>query len=212
MSTFQDVIKQDYLIGVTCLSGGLIHDDEILKKIDAVALEKSDTVTTESIAEAFSLYTKQLLKYQITSSGTLEYRSYLDRVMSSDLQGALSESFALKIWEFSYPEIENPRRYKNPQWMEMQISDIMIDLMDCRNSFFTWVQTPGMAIQKMQSISYKEDNLLGYLNYHLFLAREAGAPKFDRISNSLEVINCVEALSDCSEHLDMTFQYKGYQK
>lgn len=212
MESLHDEIRQNYIDGVHNLVGGKLKKEDILKRIEKTNV--SCDVAPATIADDFWFLTKDLLSTGIDNEGKVFSRVY-DGVVSDNFQNGMIESISQKVWEHAFGDATNPRKKHNPYWVENKIMDIFLELMGNDNLVMLgFIQNPDLMFGMVQDIKYQDESLLDYLNYHLDNATMYNVPREHRVhmERSTEVMACVEALSDCSQKLNIAVDYKKYVK
>lgn len=199
MESLQDEVKQSYADGVLNLLGNRIQKDDILKRIEDV--QSIGSILPEDIAKNYCLFTEKMLSTRLDDNGNVVLRSDIE-LLDDNFKSGIIECITQRVWDNYFYGIVNPRRDDNPFWIENKICDILFDLIGSNVATMVFFQNPGLMIERLQEISYKDGNLLDYLNKHI------GEVKFigfgigkDNIGSSSEIVNCVEAISDCSQKL-----------
>ena len=75
------------------------------------------------------------------------------------------------------------------------------------------LKDPDLLGKLLFSIEYKDTNLLDYLNRHLRKACQFGLnPRFHDVEHSFDLLNCCEAIIDCSSELKLPSRQKNKVK
>lgn len=191
-------IKEDYANGVSSLTNGAISKDEVLSRLEDVYL---DSITTEEDkSDVFCQCTERMISTAIAADGAVESDAF--EAFSEHFKGGLVESLSQQVWSHSYDSY-NPRKDNNPYWVENQITNVLVDVVGSDECVKLAFQQPKNFVNGMRQIPYGDSNLVDYLNQHIDKARDYGKPSknLGNIANSSEVLNCVEAISDCNSQL-----------
>lgn len=206
MESLRDEVKQSYADGILNLLGNRIQKEDILKRIDSIELEES--ILPEDIAKNYCLFTERMLSTRVDDNGNVVLRSDIE-LLDDNFKNGIIECITQRVWDSYFYGIVNPRRDNNPFWIENKICDILFDLIGSDVATMVFFQNPGLMIERLQEVSYKDSNLLEYLNKHI------GDVKYARLGfgksnmgSSSEIVNCVEAISDCSQKLRIPLNEK----
>lgn len=198
MSLNQNSVRGNYLLGVSNLI------DERLVDEDFVNTVRSINIPTEcNLADAYFYITFDLIRKR-ESKGNL---------LSAPLKVGLAESISQKLWLTNIDSIGNSRDQNNDNWVQRQVADLLSGTIGDEELTTIALKHPDLLGELLFSIDYKDTNLLDYLNRHLRKACQFGLnPRFQDVEHSFDLLNCCEAIIDCSSELKLPSRQKNKVK
>lgn len=192
MSLTKRGVRENYLKGVNNLAGREIVNDEMRAIVNGVDL--SNVPLETDLADIYYSFTRGLI------DGMSSEKCKLPNSMKEGFAEAVSQ----RVWENSMPGFRNGRHYTNPHWVQHQISDILVDTMGAEAASTCVLKSPDLMGRFLESVPYKGETLLSYLDGHIDLAvREFRRISSGDLGHSFEVLNCCEAICDCRDKLQL---------
>lgn len=181
----QEDVRKDYLKGISNLIGEKFVDRKMKDYIENFDLDfKLDP------SDAYFLMTRGLIEQRSTKK------------LSDFLKDGLSEDIAIRISNRDGTISENVRKIYNPHWIEYHVSRVLVDVMGERPATICALKKPNLLSTLLTSIPYQGENLHSYLDKQLSKANLEFGSVVD-LGRSVEAVNCCEAISDCSEKLQL---------
>lgn len=195
-----DLIRFEYDKDVDFLLDGIESSSNFHREIDSdsyngIVLFKD--FDEEGIHTFFHLLMHQIIENEVREN-EVYHREFIDLKLDNKLKEGFIESFSEVIWNKAFPSIDCPGMEDDKYFAESQIMGIMSDIMGAKRTFDTLVAEPEQLIDALESTEYKGESLGDYLEGQL---NSVNIVNKKRISLNSRIINCVEAISDCSSDL-----------
>lgn len=158
-------------------------------KIDTKELEKiisSQIINSKDLHQIYKEYIESIL----TSNP-------LNKELGSTINRGLTDNFLKLILEDIYGEKLSFDSFPT----ESVIISILIDIIGQEESIIYFLTKQDLIIERLNLIPYKKSTLLKYLKRQI---EKISSYKFlseEKISHSVNVVNCCEALSDCKNKI-----------
>lgn len=143
------------------------------------------------------------IKYTLDEEQQLKERDLLLDEEKSRLYEGIVEFITQSVWNLLEPMKESIGEKESRYFFEIQIAGILIDTMGKEKFLETIIKNPNILFDKISSISYKDDNLLNYIDNNMKpLIKYRGEYDIEDV-NSESILDGFEAISDCNKMLKL---------
>ena len=188
--SIQYSVRGNYLRGVNNLVGKGIVTGKMKNFVLYASTDKA-----RSVPEAYYLLTRELI----------ERMSSNECKLSDNVRRALSEAISIKLWEdFSSYYIQSGSMM-DENYVQRYAGEILMNNMGVRETAIISLKSPDLLGNFFDSIPYKGETFLSYFSRELDAAdkQQKIAGKYDGIGNFDHMLNCVEAICDCHDKLQL---------
>ena len=122
---------------------------------------------------------------------------------NSRLYEGIVEFITQSVWNLLEPTKESIGEKESRYFFEIQIASILIDTMGKEKFLETIIKNPNILFDKISSISYKDDNLLNYIDKNMKpLIKYRGEYDIEEI-NSNSILDSFEGIVVCNKMLKL---------
>lgn len=148
------------------------------------------------------------IKYTLDEDHQLKERNLLLDEEKSRLYEGITESITQQTWKLMNPLEESVGSLEDLYLFECEISDILMETMN-KKLFLKYIfENPNFVLGKIKSISYKNDNLLNYLDKQMKpLIFYRGEYDKDDLED-FDILDGFEAICDCGSQLKLGGELK----
>ncbi len=189
MGLTQDNIRENYLKGVRNLIGSRMVDGRMENFIYTMEVPPRDSST----------------QYYFLTRMLINEMSSRRCGLSNCLRDGLAETIAVRIADRDETLFDSDRRLYNEHWLEYQVASTLVDVIGEKEGSICALKKPDLLGELLHSVEYQGTNLLDFLNRNLDKASRDYRYRiqFGETDYTDEALDCFEAISDCSDKLQL---------
>ncbi len=170
-----------------------------------------DGLTKNGVYSLFRSFTEQITENEVSDNfDEIKPRFYMKSEFDESLRQGFIEYFTSSIWKKICEEKSLEEAHDSRYFAQGEIAGVLIDLMGFSDSLCAYVKNPHIIMKHLQEVHYEKKPLLDYLEDRLKKLPKGPKPMVAGIVYNNNVLDCIEAMSDCSPKLQL--KPKVYQK